>query len=78
MVCLELQGELELVEAEVFLHAHSWNLLDYPAELPNFRLQETTNSFSIDLDGSSLTYKVADEKEVVAFNMVLLMFLKMI
>jgi type III restriction enzyme len=68
MVCLELQGELELVEIEIFLHAHSWNLLDYPTQLPNFRLQEASHSFSIDLDGNSLTYKVASEKDAVAFN----------
>ncbi|WP_250655962.1 DEAD/DEAH box helicase [Alkalimarinus coralli] len=68
LVCADLQGELELVEPEVFLHAHNWNLLDYPAELKNFRLNETTNSFSIDIDGNSLSYKVANEKEVVAFN----------
>lgn len=68
LVCLELQGELELVETEVFLHAHNWNLLDYPAQLPNFRLQESSHSFSIDLDGSALSYKVADEKQAVAFN----------
>lgn len=68
LMCVNFQEELELVEPEFLLHAHSWNLLDYPAELPNFRLQETTNSFSIDLDGSSLSYKVADEKDVVTFN----------
>ena len=68
LMCMNLQGELELVESEVFLHAQNWNLLDYPAELPNFSLQETTHSFSIDLDGSQLSYKVADEQEVVAFN----------
>lgn len=68
LLCLVEQGELELVESEVFLHAHNWNLLDYPAELANFRMQETTHSFTIDLDGKELHYNVADEKAVVAFN----------
>lgn len=67
-VCVHHQGELELAESEFFLHAHGWNLLDYPAELPNFRIEEKTNSFAIDIDGKKLSYKVADEKEVVAFN----------
>ncbi|EPT9323083.1 DEAD/DEAH box helicase family protein [Vibrio parahaemolyticus] len=67
-LCMMEQGELELVESEVFLHAHSWNLLDYPAELTNFVMNETSNSFAIDMDGKSLTYKVADQKEVIAFN----------
>ena len=68
LVCMNVQGELELVESEVFLHASSWNLLDYPAELPNFTLQETTNSFSIDIDGQHLSYKVASENDTPAFN----------
>lgn len=67
-VCLMEQDELELVEAESLLHAHNWNLLDYRAELSNFRLQETNHSFAIDIDGKELSYKVADEKEIVAFN----------
>lgn len=67
-VCLLEQGELELVEAETLLHAHNWSLLNYKAELPNFRMQETSHSFAIDMDGKSLSYKVADEKEVIAFN----------
>jgi type III restriction enzyme len=68
LVCIYHQDELELVEPEFFLHAHNWNLLDYPAELKNFRINETTNSFSIDLDGKALSYKVADEQDVIAFN----------
>ncbi len=68
LVCLVDQGELELVEAQVLLHAHGWSLLDYPAELPNFRMQETSLSFAIDMDGKVISYKVADEQEVVAFN----------
>lgn len=67
-VCLLEQGELELVEAETLLHASNWSLLNYKAELPNFRMQETSHSFAIDIDGKSLSYKVADEKEVIAFN----------
>lgn len=68
LMCVHFQGELELIEPEFFLHMNSWNLLNYPAELSNFRLQEATSSFSIDLDGKSLSYKVADEKDVVPFN----------
>lgn len=68
LVCLQYQQEIELVEPSTFLYANNWRLLDYPAELPNFRLHETTHTFSIDLDGSSLTYKVANESDVIAFN----------
>jgi type III restriction enzyme len=67
-LCITEQGELELVEAETLLHAHNWSLLNYKAELPNFRMQETSQSFAIDIDGNSLSYKVADEKETIDFN----------
>jgi len=67
-VCLLEQGELELVEVETLLHAHSWSLLNYPAELPNFSMNESTTSFAIDIDGASLSYKIASEKEAIAFN----------
>jgi type III restriction enzyme len=68
MLCLVEQGELELVESEALLHAQNWNLLDFPAELTNFRMHETNHSFSIDLDGNQLAYKIAEEKEVYALN----------
>ena len=68
LVCMNVQGELELVESEVFLHTGNWDLLSYPAELQNFTIQETTNSFSIDIDGKQLSYKVAGENETTAFN----------
>lgn len=67
-VCIHEQGELELVEAEALLHAHNWTILNYKAELPNFRMQETSHSFAIDIDGKALSYKVADEKETIDFN----------
>ena len=68
LICMESQGELELVESEVFLHTNNWDLLSYPAELSSFTLQETTNSFSIDMDGQHLSYKLAGEGESLAFN----------
>ncbi len=68
LLCINYQEELELVESEFLLHANGWNLLDYPAELSNFRLQETTKSFAIDMDGKTVTYTVADEKEVIPLN----------
>lgn len=67
-LCLHIQGEMELVEPEIFLHTDNWNLLDYPAELSNFRVQESTHSFAIDMDGKEISYKIADEKETISFN----------
>lgn len=67
-LCIKHQNELELVEREFFLHAHGWSLLDFPAALPNFRIEEETKTFSIDMDGSKLYYQEADESSVTAFN----------
>ncbi|AHF01981.1 type III restriction endonuclease subunit R [Thiomicrospira aerophila AL3] len=67
-LCMQEQGELDLVESEVFLHAHGWDLLDYPAELKNFSLHETSNSFSIDIDGTEVTYGISKQQNVITFN----------
>ncbi|QEY59728.1 restriction endonuclease subunit R [Pseudomonas sp. C27(2019)] len=67
-LCMMQQGQLELVESEVLLHACNWNLLDYPAELKNFTLHETSSSFAIDFDGKKVTYKISEQKDVVPFN----------
>lgn len=67
-LCMEDQGELDLIESEVFLHAHGWDLLNYPAELKNFSLHETSNSFSIDIDGKEVTYGVSKQQKAITFN----------
>jgi len=67
-LCMQDQGELDLVESEVFLHAHGWNLMNYPAELKNFSLHETSNSFSIDIDGKEVTYGISKQQNVITFN----------
>ena len=67
-LCLFTQGELELVEPELFLHTNNWNLLDHLAELPRFSIQEKTNSFSIDIDEQQINYKLADQNSIVDFN----------
>lgn len=68
LVCLENQQEIELLDSATILYKNSWSLLDYPAELKNFSLSETTHSFSIDMDGGSLKYKIADKADVIPFN----------
>jgi type III restriction enzyme len=47
------QGKLwDLLDADAFLHWHKdWSLPDYPAELPNFKLEQT----AADMDGKKLT-----------------------
>lgn len=67
-LCVYQQGELELIEPQTLLHAASWNLLDYPAELGGFSLLETTDSFTIDTDGKKVVYGIAEQTEVVDYN----------
>ena len=68
MLSVIYQGELDLVEPETFLDVGGWSLLNYPAKLDNFRIEETTHSFAIDMDGKEVSYHIANEKEVVSFN----------
>lgn len=67
-LCMTQQGQLELIESEVLLHACNWSLLDYPAELKSFTLHEKSNSFSIDFDGQKVIYKISEQKDAVTFN----------
>ena len=62
-LCLWVQDDLELAEKELFLDVNGWNLLDYPAELPEFRFDETAHSFLIDLDGTQLRYEILNNSQ---------------
>jgi len=62
-LCLRVQGELELAEKELFLDSNGWSLLDFPAELPEFRFDETAHSFLIDLDGDQLRYEIVRDSQ---------------
>jgi type III restriction enzyme len=68
LLCAVIQDELELIEPETILENGHLNLLDYPAKLNNFRIQETSNSFSIDLDGKEISYHIAQQNEVINLN----------
>lgn len=68
MVCVSVQGELELLEREVILDLHDWDLSTYPATLNNFTLNETTHSFSIDIEGKKVVYHQATENQTLALN----------
>lgn len=54
-LCVNIQGELTLADPEILLDAQGWNLLDYPAQLANFRIIDTSTSFEIDVDDKQLT-----------------------
>ena len=60
LLCAHIQGELELIDPETVLEAGLWSLLDYPAQLPRFRAQETSNLWEIDIDGETVGYSLAE------------------
>lgn len=68
LLCAYIQEELELIEPETILENGQLNLLDFPAKLNNFRIQETSNSFSIDMDGKEISYHIAQQSEVINLN----------
>ncbi|MDO8940508.1 MAG: hypothetical protein Q7U98_15240 [Methylicorpusculum sp.] len=68
LLCAYIQDELELIEPETILENGHLNLLEYPAKLNNFRIQETSNSFSIDMDGKEISFSLAKQNEVINFN----------
>jgi len=68
LLCAYQQGELELIEPETILENGQLNLLNYPARLNNFCIQETSNSFSIDMDGKEVKYHIAQQSEIINLN----------
>jgi type III restriction enzyme len=68
LLCAYIQHDLELIEPETILENGQLNLLNYPAKLNNFRIEETSNSFLIDMEGKDIKYHIAKQNEVINFN----------
>src|SRR3989339_137891 len=66
-ICVNIQGVLELVEAELFLDATQWNPLDYPAEFSDeeFKLEEGAQSFEVDVEGRKVVYHALKQMEFI-------------
>ena len=60
-----IQGELTFADADEFVAANEWSLLDHPARLEEgeFAVRETANRFEIDLDGKRLAWSFLDEAD---------------
>ncbi len=72
-LCLFVDGELTLAEAETFLDAQGWNLTDYPSDLSEaeFRLTDSGIRWEIDLNAiGKLTEKHIGEAEQYALDLV--------
>ncbi len=63
-LCLDIQGELELVEPETAFEARPWNLLDYPSELTeaDFSASDDAKTFEFDIDGNKLIWNSVDHQ----------------
>lgn len=64
-LALWVDGMWELVEEEWYLDVDGWNLLDYPTELSEyeFQVQETADSYLIDIKGKRLVTRHVDTRE---------------
>jgi type III restriction enzyme len=62
------QGDLwNLLDSDKFLDwRKEWSLLDFPAELPSFKLEQTADTFEVDLNGKKLIYRHIDQNS--AYN----------
>jgi type III restriction enzyme len=67
-LCVLVQGELEIAEKELFLEASGWNLLDYPAEFPEFMFNETARTFEFDLKDRRVVWTLVDENQQMDFT----------
>lgn len=63
-LCVRVQGELELAEKELFLDVGGWNLLDYPSSLPEFRFNDSSNTFEFDIDGNRVVYEYKGDQQL--------------
>lgn len=62
-LCVWIQGVLELAERELFLDAGGWSILDYPAELPELRFNDSARTFEFDLHGKRLTWGLVESPQ---------------
>lgn len=67
-LCLRVQGKLEIAERELFLDEDGWNLLNFPAALPEFSYDNSAKRFIFDVDGDKIVWNMADSQEQSTFK----------
>jgi type III restriction enzyme len=69
-LCVEVQGELELADKEIFLDHAGWNLLDYPIDLipDTYPLKEDTKTFEFDIKDKRLIWHAIDTTAQLDLN----------
>jgi type III restriction enzyme len=66
----ETQGVIIAVDPETLLDDFEWSLSDIPARLEagEFDIEDNANSFEIDIDGSRVKYRLADDQDFLPMN----------
>lgn len=65
-----IQGELELADTDILMEYHDWALANHSAKLEpkDFSVQETADTFEIDIDQQRLFVKHADQSAQLLLN----------
>ena len=70
-LCMIEQGELELLESTDFLYiAGEWSLLESKVELPNLTLNETSQTFEVDVNEGKVIHGVSEDGPTYNLNLV--------
>lgn len=68
-LCLEIDGDWQVVDQETIEDAYEWDLLDFGVQLANFNIVETANSFEIDMKGEKVSFKFIDAMQLAFDSM---------
>ena len=63
-LCVEVQGQLALVDEELLEETAEWNLLDYPADLSRFQYDDASKTFELDIEGSRVVIHPKDTEQL--------------
>ena len=63
-LCVRYEGELLPFDKELVLDAASWDLSQCPADLSDFRFNDTSKTFEFDVQGSKVVYAFKGEQQL--------------
>lgn len=65
-LCLEIDGDWQVVDKETIENAYQWSLLDFEVQLAHFNIVETANSFEVDVNiqREQMTYRFVETSQL--------------
>jgi type III restriction enzyme len=63
-LCVRYDGELLPFDSELVLDAAAWDLSQHPADLGDFRFNDTSKTFEFDVQGSKVVYSYKGEQQL--------------